>query len=62
MNQTDASSQTEVRKPVNAAVQYSPRSMSEEEAQTIWQDDSMKTFLNNACPRYTCSILHCSSQ
>ena len=51
MDQTDASSQTEWRKPCNAAVQYRPRSMSEEEAQGMWHDDSMNEFLSRVTPR-----------
>ena len=52
MDQANASSQTEWQKPCNAAVQYSPRSMSNEEAQRIWQDESMNEFLNRITPRY----------
>ena len=51
MDQTDATSQTEWRKPCNAAVQYSPRGISDEEAESIWQGSPMKEFLNQVCPR-----------
>ena len=51
MDMADGSSQTEWKKPCNAAVQYSPRSMTEEEAQATWNDNSMKEFFSRVSPR-----------
>lgn len=39
------------KKPVNAAVQYEAQVMSEDEATTIMESDSMVNFFKNTCPR-----------
>ena len=54
MDQTDATSQTEWRQPCSAAVQYSARNMSDDEAQSVWLSSTMKDFLDHVCPRYYC--------
>lgn len=51
MDQTDATSQTEWRQPCSAAMQYSARSMSDEEAQSVWKGSPMKEFLDQVFPR-----------
>ena len=51
MDHTDATSQTEWWQPCSAAVQYSARSMSDEEAHSVWQGSAMKEFLGHVCPR-----------
>lgn len=52
----DACCQTEWKKPVNAAVQYEAQVMSEEEATTIMESDSMVNFFNSTCPRVELSL------
>lgn len=51
MDMVDGSSQTEWQKPCNAAVQYTPRSVTEDEAQAVWRDDAMKEFFSRVAPR-----------
>jgi hypothetical protein len=51
MDQSDATSQTEWRQPCSAAVQYSARTISDAEAQSIWLGNTMKEFMDYICPR-----------
>ncbi len=38
-------------KPVNAAVQYVPRDMSEADAQAVWEGEGLQAFLAKVSPR-----------
>ena len=40
------------KKPVNAAVQYEAQVMTEEEATTLMESESMVNFFKTACPRW----------
>ncbi|XP_065906152.1 dynein axonemal intermediate chain 3-like isoform X2 [Dysidea avara] len=52
----DACCQTEWKKPCNAAIQYEPQVMSEEDATTIMQSEGAVDFLNTICPRVELSL------
>jgi len=39
------------KKPCNAAIQYEPQVMSEENATTIMQSEGVIDFMNTVCPR-----------
>ena len=51
MEKVECSSQTEWLEPCNKAVQYSPRTFTESEAQNFMNDSSMEGFLSNVIPR-----------